>query len=249
MIRIMVITGGARGIGRIAAAMALEAGWGVAVWDISVEALTEESEHFREQKDWAGFPCDVSSEKEVLAALRNTIARFGRIDALVNNAAIHANKPLSDLALKEWRRVLEVNLTGPLVCSKFCAPLLRRTRGSIVNLCSTRAFQSEPHTEAYSASKGGIFSLTHALAISLGPEIRVNSVSPGWIAVPPRRKTENEANGVLTEADHAQHPAGRVGEGADIARTILFLCDPANDFITGQNFTIDGGMTRKMIYG
>ena len=107
---------------------------------------------------------------------------------------------------------------------------------------------SEANTEAYSASKGGIFALTHALAVSLGPDIRVNSISPGWIEVSELKKSSQRSSPVLSEADHLQHPSGRVGKATDISSTILFLINPENTFITGQNFIIDGGMTRKMIY-
>ena len=125
---------------------------------------------------------------------------------------------------------------------------LKNLKGSIINISSTRTFQSEPNTEAYSASKGGILALTHSLAISLGPEIKVNCISPGWIDVSGIKK-KSKANQIeLSEADHSQHPAGRVGKPEDIANMVLFLLNPENDFITGQNFIIDGGMTRKMIY-
>jgi len=121
--------------------------------------------------------------------------------------------------------------------AKHCAPQLRRRGGAIVNIASTRALQSEPGTEAYSASKGGLVALTHALAMSLGPQVRVNCVSPGWIAHQAVRKK-----------DHAQHPAGRVGRPEDIAEIVAYLLSDAAGFITGQNFVVDGGMTRKMIY-
>lgn len=113
--------------------------------------------------------------------------------------------------------------------------------GAIINIASTRAQMSEPHTEAYSATKGGISSLTHSLAITLGEYgIRVNSISPGWI--------ETGDYSALREIDHSQHPSGRVGKPEDIARACCFLADLENDFITGENLVIDGGMTRKMIY-
>ena len=115
-------------------------------------------------------------------------------------------------------------------------------------MASTRAFQSEPNTEAYSASKGGIFAFTHALAMSAAPEVRVNSISPGWIDVSGVKKTSLAQQITLSQRDHEQHPAGRVGNAEDITRTILFLLDVRNDFITAQNIVIDGGMTRKMIY-
>lgn len=161
---------------------------------------------------------------------------------------IAANKPIRELELDEWNRVLAVNLTGPFLCSKYAAEELKKVRGVIINMCSTRAIQSEPNTEAYSATKGGLLSMTHALAMSLGPEIRVNAISPGWIDVSAIRKKSAANQYPLSEADHRQHPAGRVGNAQDIANMVYFLLQAENDFITGQNFVIDGGMTKKMIY-
>lgn len=155
-------------------------------------------------------------------------------------------KPLDKLTLDEWNRVIGTNLTGAFLCAKHTAGYLAAQKGSIINLASTRAFQSEPDTFAYSASKGGIVALTHSLAISLGPDVRVNAISPGWIDVSALKKKSKPEN--LSPEDHAQHPAGRVGQADDIARMILFLMAPENSFITGQNFIVDGGMTRKMIY-
>lgn len=244
----VVITGGAQGIGRITAEMMKDAGYRVAVWDADMEALDEEREKWGDDPGYVGICCEVSSEEAVRNAVERTLSAFGRIDILVNNAAIHANLPLAQLDPSEWRRVLDVNLTGPLLCTKFCETELRKNKGCIVNLCSTRAFQSEANTEAYSASKGGIYALTHALAVSLGPDVRVNCVSPGWIDVSSVRKKSSAKQEILKKEDHFQHPAGRVGEAGDISRMILFLCDPANSFITGQNFTVDGGMSARMIY-
>jgi NAD(P)-dependent dehydrogenase (short-subunit alcohol dehydrogenase family) len=143
---------------------------------------------------------------------------------------------------------MATNLTGPFLCSKHAIPLLRCVNGTIVNIASTRALQSEPHTEAYSASKGGVVALTHALAVSLGPEIRVNCVSPGWIAVEEWRKKATRKPIALTVNDHAQHPAGRVGRPEDVAAMVAWLISAQAGFVTGQNFVVDGGMTRKMIY-
>jgi len=141
--------------------------------------------------------------------------------------------------------VLAVNLSGPMLLAKHCAPYLRAHNGSIVNLASTRARQSEADSEAYAASKGGLLALTHALAISLGPEIRVNAVSPGWIDArdPSARRAEP-----LADADHAQHPAGRVGTVEDVAAMVAWLLSRNAGFVTGQEFVVDGGMTKKMIY-
>jgi NAD(P)-dependent dehydrogenase (short-subunit alcohol dehydrogenase family) len=182
------------------------------------------------------------ADPAAVAALAQTMAAAGGLDLLVNNAALMVRKPLEELSPAEWQRVLGVNLTGPFLCSRAFAPLLRQRSGCIVNLASTRAVMSEPDTESYAASKGGLVSLTHALALSLGPQIRVNAISPGWIDVLPIPAPP------LSTADHAQHPVGRVGRAEDIAGLVLYLASPAAGFITGQNFVVDGGMTKKMIY-
>lgn len=244
----VVITGGAQGIGRVMAGAFLAEGYRVAVWDYDQEAVKEERERMAQEGNYMAWVCDVAMEEEVDRAVKATLDQFGRIDVLVNNAAIEANKPMEELEPAEWRRVLEVNLTGPFLCTRACAAELRENSGRVINICSTRAFQSERDTEAYSASKGGVYALTHALALSLSPEVRVNSISPGWIDVSAIRKRSQARQASVTFEDHAQHPAGKVGEGEDIARMALFLADHRNSFITGQNFIVDGGMTRKMIY-
>lgn len=247
MIKNIIVTGGAQGIGKIITQYLLKEGFCVSVFEIDREAIQEFREEEKSEK-LAFYKCDVSFENEVKEAINNSVATFGRVDGLINNAAIARNKPITELTAEEWNRVIAVNLSGPFLCAKHAMPHLTATRGSIINLCSTRAFQSEPNTEAYSASKGGIFALTHALAMSLGPEIRVNCISPGWIDVSGIRKKSEAQPYQITEADKNQHPAGRVGTGADIARMVLFLLNPENSFITGQNFVVDGGMTKKMIY-
>jgi NAD(P)-dependent dehydrogenase (short-subunit alcohol dehydrogenase family) len=125
---------------------------------------------------------------------------------------------------------------------------MRERKGSIVNIASTRALMSEPHTEAYSASKGGIIALTHALAMSLAPDIRVNCISPGWIEVSEWKKRSRARKAELTREDEEQQPVGRVGTPGDIAALAFFLCSPEASYITGANYVVDGGMTRKMIY-
>ena len=243
-----VVTGGAQGIGISIVNALLQAGFNVSVWETDKEALIEEELKRNNPSRWLGIQCDISKENEVKKAVIQTLDYFGNIKVLINNAAISANKPLCELEVNEFRRVIDVNLTGAFICTRFCEDELRKNKGSIINLCSTRAFQSEANTEAYSASKGGIFSLTHALAVSMGPDVRVNSISPGWIDVSAQRKKSTARQEILSDADHLQHPAGRVGKGEDIAAMVLFLVDPKNSFITGQNFTIDGGMSRKMMY-
>ncbi len=157
-------------------------------------------------------------------------------------------KPVTGLSIEEWDRVIGVNLTGMFLCMKHTAPHLKELKGAAVNIASTRALMSEPDTESYSASKGGIVALTHALAVSLGPDVRVNCISPGWIDVSNLKKASERVPEELTEADHVQHPAGRVGRAEDIASMVSYLLSDRAAFITGQNFVVDGGMTRKMIY-
>jgi NAD(P)-dependent dehydrogenase (short-subunit alcohol dehydrogenase family) len=150
-------------------------------------------------------------------------------------------KPVRRLTLSEWHRVLDTNLTATFLLARAAERALRASKGAIVTIASTRARMSEPNTESYSASKGGLVALTHALSISFAPDVRVNCVSPGWIAT-------RDYNG-LRRKDHAQHPAGRVGKPEDIAAIVAFLLDrDRSGFVTGADFVVDGGMTRKMIY-
>jgi len=227
MDKVALVTGGAQGIGQGIARLLAARGWRVAVADL------------RKHPEFFFVKTDISREAEVRACIRRTVRRFGRLDALVNNAGIADphNGPVEKLALKEWNRRIGVNLSGAFLMTKHAAAPLRRARGAVVNISSTRALQSEPDSEAYAAAKAGLVGLTHALALSLGPEVRVNCISPGWIAHQPVRNK-----------DHAQHPVGRVGRDQDVAELVAYLISDAAGFVTGQNFIIDGGMTRKMIY-
>ncbi|MEZ4599694.1 MAG: SDR family oxidoreductase [Syntrophotaleaceae bacterium] len=242
----ILITGGARGIGLAVARAFLEKGARVALIDCDREA-GEAAKQFLAAGDQALFiPADISREQEVKKAVEETLLRFGRVDVLVNNAGIMIRKPLVELNFDEWQQVLGTNLTGALLCTRECLGELRKNRGSVINIASTRALMSEPDTESYAASKGGLVALTHALAVSLGPDVRVNCISPGWIDVSAWRRNGRQED--LSPADHSQHPAGRVGKPEDVASLVLFLADPSNGFLTGQNIILDGGMTRKMIY-
>lgn len=236
---VALVTGGARGIGRGIARRLLWDGFRVVIADSDGEAglrLVAES-----AGEITAITTDVGDEGDVRALFARISADFGRLDALVNNAGIARSHtvPLEQLELADWNRLLATNLTGVFLCSKYAIPLLRQQLGSIVNLASTRAFQSEADTEAYSASKGGVVALTHAMAMSLGPQIRVNSISPGWIHV---------TTDPLRPQDHSQHPVGRVGTPEDIAGLVAYLISSQAGFVTGQDFIVDGGMTRKMIY-
>lgn len=246
--KVAIVTGGGQGIGRAIAEHLLRAGCRVALWEADPEAAKETAADLNRPDDLLALTCDVAKEADVRRALSRTLKQFGRLDFLVNNAGISDFKPLDELTLADWNRVIGVNLTGAFLCAKHAAPHLRERGGAIVNIASTRAFQSEPNGEAYAATKGGLVALTHALAVSLGPAVRVNCVSPGWIDVSGLKKRRQREPETLRDVDHAQHPAGRVGQADDVARMVLFLLDEANAFVTGQNFLVDGGMTRKMIY-
>lgn len=245
---VTVITGGGQGIGKAIARRFLQEGHAVVIAELDQEAGSQTVEQLSAYGPILLVETDVAREGQVQAVMRRTVERFGRIDNLINNAGIARNRPISELTLEEWQRVLDTNLTGAFLCAKYAAPYLKESRGSIINICSTRARMSEPNTEAYSASKGGIQALTHALAMSLGPQVRVNSISPGWIEVRDSKKHSVRRPPPLTESDHAQHPAGRVGRPADIAEIAVYLCSERAGFITGQDFVVDGGMTKKMIY-
>lgn len=247
-IKTAVITGGGQGIGKVTAKELVKDHFQVAILENDREAGEETSKEIDLPGQFLFLETDISNEGMVKESIRKIIENFESVDVLINNAAIAINKPLEQLSLVEWDRVIQTNLTGAFLSTKYAIPHLRKSGGNIINICSTRAFMSEPDTEAYSASKGGIFAFTHALAMSLGPDIRVNCISPGWIDVTPYQKSSNRQLARLSAEDHLQHPAGRVGKPEDIASAIRFLIDERNGFITGQNFIIDGGMTRKMIY-
>jgi NAD(P)-dependent dehydrogenase (short-subunit alcohol dehydrogenase family) len=233
-----LVTGAANGIGRAIARTLLKSGWRVVALDLPGTGLARA---FAKQARAAIIEGDVADETTAPRAVALALQRFGRLDGLVSNAGIARNKPLAKLTLAEWHRVIDVNLTAAFLLARAAEKPLRAAEGAMVLIASTRALMSEPNTEAYSASKGGLVALTHALAMSLAPDVRVSCVSPGWI------KTRDY--GSLRRKDHAQHPAGRVGRPQDIAETVQFLLDRGRSgFVTGANFIVDGGMTRKMIY-
>ncbi|MFK7160231.1 SDR family oxidoreductase [Marinospirillum sp. MEB164] len=247
---VALITGGAQGLGRAISGALLQQGWQVMIADLDGEAGTECLHLFDHLGPVAFEAVDVAQEAQVKALMQTTAERLGQVQLLVNCAGISNpfSGALEDLDLATWQRYIDVNLTGTFLCVKHAAPMLRATRGSIINLASTRALQSEPDTEAYSASKGGVVSLTHALAISLGPEVRVNAISPGWIEVGEWQKSSSRYQPFHSQEDHEQHPVGRIGKPDDVAGLVLWLASDLASFVTGQNFVLDGGMTRKMIY-
>ncbi|KIL34155.1 3-ketoacyl-ACP reductase [Cohnella kolymensis] len=241
--KVVVITGSGGGIGRGLALAYADRGATVVIVDKDMDKARETESLVIN----AGGMCsihnvDLSVPEQVVRLFREAADRWGRVDILINNAGLGVFKSPFDLALEEWDYVINTNLRGTFLCSREAAALMKRQGGgSIVNISSTRSVMSEPNSEAYAASKGGIASLTHALALSLGPDrIRVNAISPGWIETGDYER--------LREEDHTQHPAQRVGTPGDIAKGCFYLTEPDNDFVTGINLVIDGGMTRKMIY-
>ena len=220
--KVAVITGGAHGIGRCIAEKFQKNGASVCVIDKA------EGDHF------AG---DIS-DKEVLERFsEQVIAEHGHIDYLINNA-LPLMKGINECSYEEFQYALSIGVTAPFYLSKLFMPYFSNG-GCIINISSSRDRMSQPQTESYTAAKGGIAALTHALAVSLAGKVRVNSISPGWI---------DTAYTVYEGADAVQQPAGRVGTPLDIANMVLFLCSEKAGFITGENICIDGGMTKLMIY-
>ncbi len=185
------------------------------------------------------YQCHLSKKEEILKVTQKIKEKYDSLYALINNAGKMIRQDLEDQTIEEWEEVIGLNLTAPYILSKEFAPLLEREHGHIVNISSTRAKMSEANTESYSASKGGLESLTHALAVTLSGKVAVNSISPGWI---------NTTDYEPTKEEHKDHPIGRVGKPGDIASFIDYLLSNNDGFITGSNFVIDGGMTKKMVY-
>ena len=247
--RTVIITGASGGIGSALAKAYYEDGCRVVLADIDAEKGQEtlrliSQRHDHEADDRLLFCLtDMRDSQSVEELIRTSEARFGSIDVMINNAGIGIWKNPLELSIDEWDTVISTNLRGTFIGSREAAAAMKRAgnSGAIINIASTRALMSEPGGEAYAASKGGIVALTHALAVSLGSDgITVNCISPGWI------ETGNYE--MLREIDHKQHPSGRVGRVEDVVRACRYLTDPANDFVTGINLVVDGGMTRKMIY-
>jgi NAD(P)-dependent dehydrogenase (short-subunit alcohol dehydrogenase family) len=243
-----VVSGAGRGIGRAITARFLAEGARVVIVDVDRAAAADAADELG-----AGVQAEVgsiASERDVARVIDAAVVWTGRLDILVNNAAagMDGNAPLEALTLADWQKVLDTNLTGSFLMARAAAPHLRLARGSIINLTSTRAFMTEPDNEAYATTKGGLVALTHALANSLGPDVRVNAIAPGWITTDAWKPRPERAEPELRPIDHAQHPAGRVGRPEDIAALAAYLASAEAGFVTGQVFIIDGGMTRKMIY-
>jgi NAD(P)-dependent dehydrogenase (short-subunit alcohol dehydrogenase family) len=226
-----VVTGGANGIGRCIAETFLHEGAAVTVIDIDQEAGEK-------IKNVAFYHGDIA-DRAVLEAFVNSLKR--PVDFLINNACISRRGLLSGCSYEDFEYVQRIGITAPYyLTSLLMKKNLLAVNASIVNIASTRAFQSQPDTESYSAAKGGIVALTHSMAVSLAGRARVNCISPGWI--------DASDNSEHSEQDKRQQPVGRVGTVSDIAEMVLFLCGDKAGFITGENITVDGGMSKLMVY-
>lgn len=227
--KVVVITGAAQGIGRCIADDFMHQGALVVVIDI--EAIKEANYAYT-------FKGDIADKAVLEVFVQTVIERFGHIDYLVNNACM-GRGGLFTAEYEDFLYVQRVGVVAPFILSKLFTPYFR-AQGSIINIASTRAFQSQSNTECYSTAKGGIIALTHALAVSLRGKVRVNAISPGWI--------DTGSQEGLSKEDHAQHLVGRVGHSQDISHAVQFLCSDKASFITGQNIIIDGGMSKLMTY-
>ncbi|MEI4484598.1 SDR family oxidoreductase [Frigidibacter sp. MR17.14] len=239
--RAALVTGGAQGIGRAIVKHLSDAGWQVAALDIDEDALDEVGA-------WPGvipLACNLADEAQVTRAVQ--AAGLDRLDLVVNNGGLAKAQgaALEEMSLESFNGWIGSHLVGTFLVTRACLPALRAAHGAVVNMASTRAFQSEPDSYGYAAAKGGVVALTHAMAIGLGPQVRVNAVAPGWIDTSGWQKG-HPAPAQWSAEDHAQHPVGRIGEPADIVGAVMYLCDAR--FVTGQVIVVDGGMSRKMIY-
>jgi NAD(P)-dependent dehydrogenase (short-subunit alcohol dehydrogenase family) len=251
--RTAIVTGGAQGIGRGVVERLLGDGWGVMAIDSDGVALRELAKAHA-PRPLLTHQADVGDEDAVAEAFA-AFARWskdrdaGGLDLLVSNAGIAdpVSGPIEKLSLASWQRWQDSHLTGGFLMTRGAVPLLRGRGGAIIFIASTRAFQSEPETEAYAAAKGGLVALTHALAVSLGPDIRINAICPGWIETGPWQKASARSEPEHRPIDREQHPVGRIGTPDDIADAVVYLADHAG-FTTGQALVIDGGMSRRMIY-
>ena len=233
---------GKNGIGKSICEEYLKVGATVLIADIDDEnGLKLENEFNDKGMNSKFYKVDLNKENEIIDMFNNIINEYEKIDILINNAGISKFIPLEEMTVNDWDEILNTNLRSVFITSREFAKHNNKEYGRIINISSTRYIMSEANTEAYSASKGGIVSITHALAITLSNyNITVNSISPGWI--------QNTDYDNLREIDHIQHPSKRVGKPDDIGRLCLFLTHEKNDFINGENIVVDGGMTKKMIY-
>lgn len=240
----VIITGAANGIGKGIASLYAEKGANVMLADKDEDGGSQAVSAIEEQGGKAKFiRTDVRQESDIIHLMQKAHDTYGRIDILINNAGKGLFKSPFDVSLEEWDDIIHTNLRSVFLGSREAAKYMRKNvdGGAIINIASTRAMMSEPNSEGYAATKGGIVAITHALAASFSEDrITVNAISPGWIETGDYSKLRNK--------DHKQHLSKRVGKPEDIARACLYLTSKENDFVTGINLVVDGGMTRKMIY-
>lgn len=244
--KVCVITGGALGIGRCLVREFAAAGARLAFIDLNQQAGEQSLAQIRSKGvDCLFFHGDIAQESVLRSFADEVIAAYGKIDYLINNACLSRKGIVTGCSYEDFNYVLQVGVTAPYLLASLFLPYFNKG-AAIVNISSTRSMMSQADTESYTAAKGGISALTHALSVSLAGKVRVNSVSPGWIDTAAYQDVKIVPS--FTRADTAQHSSGRVGEPMDIARAVMFLCDEQNSFITGENITVDGGMTKRMIY-
>ena len=240
--RVAVVTGAARGIGRKVALVLAEHGYAVAANDLSAPEGTLAALQ-QIGTETLAIPGDVSDEEAVLGMVRGVMERFERIDVVVNNAGISLISPAEETTLADWRRVLEVNLTGPfLMCREFGKEMLERGSGSIVNISSVAGLLGVADRAAYNASKHGLVGLTRTLAAEWGGRgVRVNAVCPGWVKT--EMDQEDQASDGYTDEDiEGRVPMGRFATPEDVARAVAFLADPEQSaFVNGHTLSVDGG--------
>jgi NAD(P)-dependent dehydrogenase (short-subunit alcohol dehydrogenase family) len=238
--KVAVVTGAARGIGYAIARKFLEEGYRVAGLDIDRAALGKSFRRLSEHGDVLAQHCDVSNPRQVRKAIGAVVKRFRRIDALVNNAGIAVFKPILKTTAKEWQRVLDVNLTGPFLCTQACAPvMLKNGGGAIVNITSISGLRASSLRVAYGTSKAGLDHLTRQQAAELGNVgIRVNAVAPGPVDTAMAKKVHTKD----IRADyHDAIPLNRYGREEEIAAAVVFLCSDAASYVNGQTLAVDGG--------
>jgi len=244
--KIVVVTGGALGIGQVLVREFVRAGAKAAFIDRNEEAGARLEKEIRESGGDVYFHHGDISDPAVLERFAAEVTnRYGGIDYLINNAMLAFGGILSGCSYEDFNKALQIGVSAPYYLTKLFLPNFR-PGAAVVNLSSTRAFQSQANTESYTAAKGGITALTHALAVSLAGRVRVNAVAPGWIDTGSTYDADYVPQ--YTSGDLKQHPSERVGEPMDIVRMIMFLCDDNNSFINGQTMIVDGGMSKRMIY-
>nr|WP_321409266.1 SDR family oxidoreductase [uncultured Carboxylicivirga sp.] len=241
--KIVLVTGAANGIGRGIALEYAKNGATVLVADVDILKAKDTVAQIEKEGGTAfAYKVNVSNPNEIVELFNVLKNQIGGLDILINNAGVSRWKSPYELDVEEWDEIINTNLRSVFLCSREAAKIMRESGGgSIVNIASTRAIMSEPYSEAYAASKGGIVALTHALAASFASDhIQVNCISPGWI--------ETGDYSQLSEQDHNQHFSGRVGKPEDLAKACMYITQSDNQFVNGVNLIVDGGLTRKMIY-